>query len=60
MIKGQNEFRLNLATMMAAVEQYLNGRIARSEDEIEVTGVNELNGVSAPMFRVLVAPKVEK
>lgn len=57
MIKGQNEFRLNEATVMAAIEEYLNARIVKGEDELEVSGVMELNGVAIKQFRVYVHPK---
>lgn len=57
MFKGLNELRLNEATVMAAVEEYLNQRISNTSDEVEVTTVRETAVTSPRSFTVFVKPK---
>lgn len=52
---GVNEFRLNEATMMAAVAEYFNARYS-TRAEIEVTSVSEINN-PYKAFIVKVKPK---
>lgn len=44
MFKGNNILKLNEATLIAAVEEYLNARIVKGEDELKVLSVRESNG----------------
>lgn len=46
MFKGCNILKLNEATLIAAVEEYINGRILASTDDIKVYFVREWSGSS--------------
>jgi len=57
MIKGANEFHLNEATVIAALEEYLNARIVKGDDELKVTDVSMSLSSGVRTFIVKIQPK---
>ncbi len=61
MFKGNNVLKLNEATVIAALEEYINARIISGSDEVKVTSVtlDSSTGYNGRRFSVTTSAQAE-